>query len=135
MVATTSGARSELLGEEDAVARHVLGVLLGVAVLGVDGEDQPLEDVEGARLRLRLERPAGDPDGVAAARLGLLEGQRHHRQEGRDRVGVIRVDAHAGADGQRQPLGRLELQRVVDEDRPQALEDLDHRRRPSRPAR
>ena len=47
----------EPLGEEDAVAGDVLGVLLGVAILGVDREDQALEDVERAGLGLGRRRP------------------------------------------------------------------------------
>ena len=46
----------ETFGQEHAVAGDVLGVLLRVAVLGVDREDQPLEDVERASLRCGLAR-------------------------------------------------------------------------------
>ena len=55
------GRQPEPLGEEDAVAGDVLGVLLGVAILRVDREDQPLEDVERAGLDLGLDRSGRRP--------------------------------------------------------------------------
>ena len=47
------------LGQEDGVARHVLGVALGVAVLGVDRDDQALQDVEAAGRRPAPPRRCG----------------------------------------------------------------------------
>ena len=61
----------ELLGQEDRVAGDVLRVALGVAVLRVDREDQALEDVECLALAGDLGFATGEPDRVAAARLGL----------------------------------------------------------------
>ena len=61
------------VGQEDGVAGDVLGVALGVAVLGVDGDDEPLEDVEADGGRLRLTVGLGDADGVATAGPCLVE--------------------------------------------------------------
>ena len=135
IVATSSGAQAQAFGQEHPVPGDVLGVPLRVAVLRVDGEDQALEDVEGARPGLALARPAGEPDRVAAARLRLLEGQGRDGQERRHGVGVIRERAHAGAHGQGQALRRVELERVVDERGAHPLEDVVDRGGPSRPGR
>ena len=53
-----SGSRPICSAEEDAVAGDVLGVALRVAILGVDREDQALEDVERAASRLWPRRAA-----------------------------------------------------------------------------
>ena len=130
-----SRLEAEPPAEEDAVAGDILGVLLRVAILRVDREDQALEDVERARLGLRLGRSAGHPDGVAAARARLLERHRHHRQERRHGLGVVRVEADAGADRQRQPLRGVELERMVGQRGAQTPRGRRSSTRPIRPGR
>ncbi len=64
------GIETKLAGEEDGIAGHVLRVALGVSVLGVDRDDQPLQDVEAARRDLLLlGAHRRDADGVATAGL------------------------------------------------------------------
>ena len=74
-----------------------------------------------SRLRPRRPRPA-IPDRVAAAGLGLLEGQRGGRQQLGHRFAMVRERADADADGQRQPFRGVELEGVVGKGGPSALE-------------
>ena len=117
------GLEAHPLGQEDAVARDIARVALRVAVLGVDREDQALVDVERARRRLRLGMLTGVPDRIAAAGLGFLEGQGRRRQELGHRRPMKRERADPGAHGQRQPLRGVELEGMVGERGPDALED------------
>ena len=97
---------------------------LGVAVLGIDRQDQPLEDVERPGLRHRASVPIpAMPDGVAAAGLRLLQRQGGDGHQPGHRLGVIRIRADARAEGQRQALRGLELEGVIDEGGPDPVED------------
>ena len=107
------GLDADPLGEEGGVAGDVLGMPLRVAILRVDGEDEAVEDVEATGGDRRLVRRAGQADRVAAARLSLFEGAGRRREQDGDRRAVVRIRAQAGADGDRQPLGRLELETPV----------------------
>ena len=104
--ATLLGLETDQVGQEQGVAGDVLGVPLGVAILGVDGEDQPGQHVEARALggRQLLRRQVGHPHGVAAAGLGLGQGPGGHRQQLGRGLAVGRRIAHAGADGDGQPL-------------------------------
>ena len=63
----------QALGQEDRVAGDVLRVALRVAVLGVDGEDEALQDVEARALDgPSVVLGAGHADRVATAGLGRL---------------------------------------------------------------
>ena len=106
----SSDRQPESIREEVRVARDVLGVALRVSVLGIDRDDQPLEDVEALGEGGRSTGRLGDPDSIPAAALRLAEGDRRDREETRDRIGIQREDADARADGQRQLVGFVVLQ-------------------------
>ena len=122
-----SGIEAELVGQEQAVAGDVLGVALGVAVLGVDGQDQarPGRRSSSARPGPRLSDAASATRiAVAAAGLGLTEDDRGDRQQLGRGVAVGRGVADAGADGDRQALGGPELEAEVgDRSRSRSIAD------------
>ena len=66
------GIEAEATGQEDAVPGDVLGMLLRVAVLRVDGEDQSLEHVE--RAGLGLDHPTSPRHGWRRRRSPVLPG-------------------------------------------------------------
>src|SRR4029079_3193997 len=95
--------------KECPVAGDILGMAARVVVLRVDGDDQPLEDVESDRFLERRQSGARDAGAVAAHRLsggrkraapaaaasaaagaGLVERPRGGREERRDRLAVDR---------------------------------------------
>ena len=109
------GADPELRADEHRVPRHVLGVALGVAVLGVDGEDQALEHVEGVGRDDDLGLEAGDQDRVAAAGPGLAQRDRGVGEQLGHRVAVLGEPGDGAADRERQVVAVAEAEADVRE--------------------
>ena len=125
IVRISSVRQPDPASDERRVARHVLRVPLRIAVLGVDGDDQTLQDVEAACWppAVLADSVRGVADGVAAARLGLLQTPRRNGEQRRDRRRVLGIRRESDAHGDGQPLGLVEPEAQVDERGPQTGHD------------
>src|SRR5262245_37176843 len=94
---------------------------LGIAVLRVDRVDQSLENIE-AWVSRRRGLVVGDSHGVATAGLRLLQCPGDRGEQDRDRFAVVWICRQTGADRDRQPLRRLELEAEVGEPGPDAID-------------
>ena len=110
--ATLLGGEPKEVGQEHGVPGDVLGMLLRVAVLGIDGSDETGQNLEARALGdgQIVRRDVRHPDRVPAAALGLGQGPGGDRQQLGGGLAVRRRVAGADADRDREPLGPVELE-------------------------
>ena len=107
------GVEPEPVGDEERVARDVLGVALGVAVLGVDRDDQALEHVEARRGRACPRPSRGSATRIVSPPLALASRRvtvADRQEELGRRVAVDRARSRCRHSLTGQPLGRPELE-------------------------
>ena len=100
---------------------------LGVAILGVDRDDQALQHVEAAGHDPLLLAQLRHPQRVATGRLGFAERDRRHGQQLGQRRPVLRIAGDAGAGGDRQLLRLAELHADARQHHREGLRNVDHR--------
>ena len=79
--ATRLFVHTHALRQEHGIPRHVLRVALGISILGVDRDDQALQDVEGSGHDPMLLTQFATLQRVTTGSLRLAQRHGHHRQQ------------------------------------------------------